>query len=596
MQATLTKKWLKRIMLQLNSIQSHIAFSFSALILVIITIIGIVSYDKFSNTLEKNAEEYNLQLTKQVTENIDYYIRYMDDISSIVQNNPSFQQYFSLKENLIKKEDQETKVIELFKSFVNARNDIVSIFVFGYNGQVLKSDPKVKIKDYIKIENQDWYLAAKESDGKPVVSSSHVQTFVNNPRWVVSLSKELHSTDSHERKGILLIDLNYKIISEICKKVQLGSKGYIFIVDKQGNIVYHPQQQLIYSRLKKEMIPKVLNAQGKSFVVDQDGERKLYTITTSDLTGWRVVSVTNVNDMIMDGKETKKFFLMMILISIFLSLLIAIVISTKISRPIKQLELSMKQVETGNFDIKLDIIYNHEVGRLSKSFNMMTRKIKALMQQVVEEQKALRKSEIKALQSQINPHFLYNTLDSIIWMAESNRNEEVIDMTSSLAKLFRISLNKGEETIPISGEIEHVKNYLLIQKMRYSNKLDFIIDVDPAIMSYQTIKLILQPIVENAIYHGIKNKTGKGLIRILGKEMEGKILFQVVDNGVGMDSKQIKNMYSDEHRKHSKGNGVGVKNVHERLQIYYGQDFGVSFESEVDRGTTVSIWMPVVTL
>lgn len=410
------------------------------------------------------------------------------------------------------------------------------------------------------------------------------------------MSKELKSSDSHEGKGILLIDLNYKIISEICKKVQLGSKGYIFIIDKQGNIVYHPQQQLIYSRLKEEMIPKVLNAQGKSFVVDQDGERKLYTITTSDLTGWRVVSVTNVNDMIMDGKETKKFFLMMILISILLSLLIAIVISTKISRPIKQLELSMKQVETGNFDIKLDILYNHEVGRLSKSFNMMTRKIKELMQQVVEEQKALRKSEIKALQSQINPHFLYNTLDSIIWMAESNRNEEVIDMTSSLAKLFRISLNKGEETISIRGEIEHVKNYLLIQKMRYSNKLDFIMDVDPAIMSYETIKLILQPIVENAIYHGIKNKTGKGLIRILGKEVEGKILFQVIDNGVGMDSKQIKNIYSVEHRKHSKGNGVGVKNVHERLQIYYGQDFGVSFESEVNRGTTVSIWMPVVTL
>lgn len=598
MRANLNKQWLKRIMLKLNSIQFHIAFSFSVLILVIITIIGFVSYDKFSNTLEENAKEYNLQLTKQVKENIDYYIRYMDDISSIVQNNPSFQQYFSSNENesLTQKGEQENKLIELFKSFINARNDIVSIFAFGYNGQVLESNPGLKIKDYIKIENQDWYLAAKKAHGKPVVSSSHVQAFVDDPHWVVSLSKELKSTNSPDRKGILLIDLNYKVISEICKKVQLGSKGYIFIVDKQGNIVYHPQQQLIYSGLKTEMIPQVMNAKGKSFVVDHNGERKLYTITTSDLTGWKVVSVTNVNDMIMDGKETKQFFMLMIIISILLSLLIAIVISTRISRPIRKLELSMKQVEMGNFDIELDISYNHEAGRLSKSFNMMTRKIKELMQQVVEEQKALRKSEIKALQSQINPHFLYNTLDSIIWMAESNQNEEVIDMTSALAKLFRISLNKGKETVPISGEIEHVKNYLLIQKMRYRNKLDFIIDVDPEIMPCQTIKLILQPLVENAIYHGIKNKTGKGLIRILGKKVEGKILFQVIDNGVGMDSQQMKNIFSEEYSKNSKGNGVGVKNVHERLQIYYGQDFGLSFESEVDHGTTVSIWLPVVTL
>jgi two-component system sensor histidine kinase YesM len=594
----LNKQWLKRIMLKLNSIQFHIAFSFSVLILMIITIIGFVSYDKFSSTLEENAKEYNLQLTKQVKENIDYYIHYMDDISSMVQNNPSFQQYFSSNENgsLTQRGEQGNKLIELFKSFINARNDIVSIFAFGYNGQVLKSDPRLNIKDYIKIENQDWYLAAKEAHGKPVVSSSHVQAFVDDPHWVVSLSKELKSPNSQDRKGILLIDLNYKVISEICKKVQLGSKGYIFIIDKQGNIVYHPQQQLIYSGLKTEMIPQVLKAKGKSFIVEHDGEKKLYTITTSDLTGWKVVSVTNVNDMIMDGKETKKFFMMMMIISILLSLLIAFVISTRISRPIRKLELSMKQVEMGNFDIELDFFYNHEVGRLSKSFNMMTRKIKELMQQVVEEQKALRKSEIKALQSQINPHFLYNTLDSIIWMAESNQNEEVIDMTSSLAKLFRISLNKGQDTVPISGEIEHVKNYLLIQKMRYRNKLDFIIDVDPAIMSYQTIKLILQPLVENAIYHGIKNKEGKGLIRILGNEVEGKILLQVIDNGVGMDSEQMKKIYSDENCKISKGNGVGVKNVHERLQIYYGQDFGVSFESEVDRGTTVSIWLPVVTL
>lgn len=595
-QGKFLRKWAEWISLHLHSIQFYMALSFSTLIILLIALFGYFAYEKFTDTLEKNAEEYTIQLSEQVKENIDYYIGYMDSIASVVEQNPSFQRYFSGYQTLSAQEQtiEREKIKELFKSFINARNDIVSIFIFGYNGLVLQSDENLKVKPHVTIENQEWYQAAKQAQGKSVVSSSHVQMFVKQPRWVVSLSKELKSVDQGERKGIFLIDLNYRIIDQICKKVDLGTKGYIFIIDQQGNIVYHPQQQLIYSRLKEEMIPQVLNAQGRSFIHEKDGEKKLFSITKSSLTGWMIVSVTNVNEMVMDHQETEQFFMMMVIVSILLALLVSVVLSTIISKPIKKLELSMKQVEQGNFDIELDTYAKHEVGRLSKAFNLMTGKIKELMEEIVEEQQALRKSEIKVLQSQINPHFLYNTLDSIIWMAECNQNQKVVLMTSALAKLFRISLNKGEEIITIGGELEHVKNYLVIQKMRYNNKLDYLIDVDQEIQSYKTLKLILQPLVENAIYHGIKNQPEKGIIHITGKEVDGKIQLQVIDNGVGMDPEQLKNIYSEEQRKKSKGNGVGVKNVHERLQVYFGKEYGLSFESEVGKGTIVTILIPVV--
>lgn len=590
----LMKRWKNRLAAHLNSIQFNIAMSFGLFILVVIVTVGMISYNKFAETLEKNAEEYNVQLIEQVKENIDYYIQHMVDISSVIQTNQNVQQYLStpIDESAQLVQEQENNLMELLKSLVSIRNDIVSIFIFGYGGQLLVSNPELQIKDYAQADQQDWYKKAQLADGQVVVSSSHVNTILKNPRWAVSLSKEIEGSHQGDKKGILLIDLNYRVIEEICRRVKLGEQGYIFIINDQGSIVYHPEQQLIYNQLKTENISMVMNATGRSFSIDSDGGRQLYTIANSESTGWKVVSVTNINDIMMSSKESRDFFVLVIIISILLASAMSIVISTRISKPIKQLELSMKQVEKGNFDIELEIKYKHEVGRLSHKFNIMTRKIKELMQQLLEEQKTIRKSEMKVLQSQINPHFLYNTLDSIIWMAEYKKYEEVVEMTSALAKLFRISLNKGNEIITIREEVEHVRNYLVIQQMRYTKKLDFIIDVDREILACDTIKLILQPLVENAIYHGIKNIERKGLIQILGAKINDTMVLQVVDNGIGMTQKQVESIYSDATREHTKGNGVGVRNVQERLQLYYGQAYGLSFQSEINQGTTVSITIP----
>jgi len=263
----------------------------------------------------------------------------------------------------------------------------------------------------------------------------------------------------------------------------------------------------------------------------------------------------------------------------------------------------MRQVELGNFSVRADIQSTNEIGELGRDFNLMVAEISKLLLRITEQQELKRKSELKALQMQINPHFLYNTLDSIIWMAEGGKQQEVIAMSSALARLFRLSISKGKEIIDIGSEVEHVRNYLTIQKIRYKDKLDYRIEIPDEIKSYKTVKIILQPLVENAIYHGIKNKEGTGLIIIGGRKTHttGIELF-VQDDGVGMNEETMRLLQErikgnkaviplDSSLLHS---GLGVHNVDERIKLYFGPDYGLVYESKEDVGTTVRIQLPAI--
>jgi two-component system sensor histidine kinase YesM len=287
----------------------------------------------------------------------------------------------------------------------------------------------------------------------------------------------------------------------------------------------------------------------------------------------------------MAGKdETQLAYLFTALFLIVVASIIAIILSGEISKPLKELAGSMKEVQEGHFEhAEIEILDKNEIGMLSNSFNIMTHKIQDLMEENVLEQKLKRKSELRALQSQINPHFLYNTLDSIIWMSESGKNQEVVLMTSSLAKLLRQSISNEDEIVTISSEIGYTKSYLTIQKMRYKDKLEFEIDIDESVLNECIVKLVLQPLVENAIYHGIKYKEGKGLIRITGHRE---------DNGKGMDENSLKHIF-DKKDNSDNSRGVGVNNVNNRLKLYYGSDYGLTYLSEIDVGTTVEVRIPV---
>ncbi|MGO4372273.1 sensor histidine kinase [Paenibacillus sp. MCAF20] len=401
---------------------------------------------------------------------------------------------------------------------------------------------------------------------------------------------ELTSRESGTKFGIFLIDLNFSVMNDMLQDIRLGQRGYLFIVNSEGQIVYHPQQQLIYSKLKTEKIQEVLQIENGTFMSGEGGNRKMYTVQESDF-GWKIVGVSYVSELVGNQNKMRLSIIVLGLVCIVIAIIISLFVSQRVSQPIKQLQGYMKEVEKGNFDIQVPVPTTIEIGRLARAFNMMVGRIKELMSQVVRDQELKRRSEINALQAQINPHFLYNTLDSIIWMAESKKSQEVVLMTSALAKLFRASISKGEELVTIETELEHITNYLKIQKMRYKNKLDYRIETDESVSQYKTIKLILQPIVENAIYHGIKMKRGPGLITIYSEETATDVLLIVEDNGNGMEEEKLAKLLTQQYEGEA-GKGVGVGNVHGRLKLYFGAQYGLSYTSKPGEGTTVTIRLP----
>lgn len=573
-----------------HSIRSSIMTSYVVIVMVALAVFAMVALQYTEKTVLENAEEYSIQLIEQVNSDIDSYIDYLHNISVLIASDEDVHNYL-FQEKLTDHERQErfARITTRFGTIMETRDDIVNIGVIGEKGRYIINNGSFEINENVALEELEWIQKAYEKKGSTVISSSHVQNLVDGKyEWVITLGKALQNKNSKE-EGIFFADLNYSSISELCSGISFGSKGYIYILDGNGNLIYHPQQQLLYSGLKQEKIQEILNCGENSFVTE-DG--KLYVISRSRETGWNVVGVSYMEDLLKNSDETARIYMISAVMILGAALILAYVLSREITRPIEVLGDSMKEVEKGNFDhAVLEVSGHNEIARLSATYNLMTTEIKHLMEQNVEEQRQKRKSELKALQAQINPHFLYNTLDSIIWMAEWGKTKDVVLMTSSLAKLLRQSISNQNELVRVEEEVEYTRSYLTIQKMRYKDKLEYEIQVSPEVRGMKIPKLVLQPLVENAIYHGIKYKEGKGKVCIGGCVEDGKIILKVADDGIGMTEEQLSRIF-EKKETDTRKNGVGVLNVHERLQLYYGPEYGLKFFSEPDCGTTVEVHIP----
>jgi two-component system sensor histidine kinase YesM len=312
--------------------------------------------------------------------------------------------------------------------------------------------------------------------------------------------------------------------------------------------------------------------------------------------GWLTIGMIPQEQLTRDMKSITTFIIILIVAVCMVVALVALYFTGKVTKPITQMMRLMRQVETGDFNVNMEIASKDELGKLSESFNVMVKKLDNSMKMLFENQRKLRKAELRALEAQINPHFLYNTLDSVCWLARTERNDEIINTVVALTKLLRIGLSHGDEIITIGNEVEHVNNYLIIQKMRYRRKFDYRIEVPEDIKDYKILKLILQPLAENALYHGIKNKPERGTITIHAEKNTNSIEFRVADTGIGMSQKQIQELESGLADKDSaKAEGVGLKNVDERMKIYFGEQYGLSFQSKQGVGTVVTFKIPIVT-
>lgn len=528
-----------------------------------------------------------------MNQNIDSYIDYMENTSYLVSSNEDVQKY--LFGDTADPEARD-RILSQFETILDSRSDILNLGIIAENGRMLINNGQRLTNQDLDIHSQEWYTNALEGRESVYLTSSHVQHIISGERpWVITLSRGIRNKEmgtGQEKEGVFFIDLNYNAISELCDQSMVGNQGYAFIVDADGNIVYHPQQQQLYNELQTENIDLVMNA-GSDIVTWGDGiNKKMYSISRSEKTGWTVVDCVRVEELLRRSNEAQSIYVLVAIGLMAVALFFSRFVAKSITLPIQRLCDSMERVQEGDFSVS-DIVVDseNEIGSLTKSFNVMTQRIHELMAQNIREQEAKRKSELKALQSQINPHFLYNTLDSIIWMAEGKKNEEVVLMTASLARLLRQSISNEDELVSIGQEIEYARGYLTIQKMRYKDKLEFWIEVEPSILNIRLIKLVLQPVIENAIYHGLKYKESRGLLLVKGFMKNGNAVLQVIDDGVGMDQETLDHIY-ERHKVDYHSNGVGIYNVQKRLQLYYGNEYGIVYESKPGEGTTATITIP----
>ncbi|MGE5614582.1 MAG: cache domain-containing sensor histidine kinase [Bacillota bacterium] len=568
---------------RISSIQSIITLSFTLITILAMVMVGIVFSGMFSESIESNAIYSSKQIMEQVSLNLEQYLKGMMEISDAITK----KLYTDIR--YIRPD-----LINLLGFTMETRKDIMTLAIFDSSGGILVRNPSDDYTADVILAEQEWFQKAIENKDKYVFLPPHVQRlFVDKHPWVVSLCRGTeYLYEDKKLDCVIMVDLNFNTIDALCKRVSLGKRGYVYIIDSSGNIIYHPQQQVLYAGLKEERIHLESDLKDGSFINVYNNEKRIISIKSIRYADWKLIGISYLDELAANQIKMQRFVVFIFIFAIIFMISASFFISSKISQPIKLLERQMKRVEKGEFDISIDVRGEDEVKHLSRTFNLMVTRIRELMNQIIKEQEAKRKSELKALQAQINPHFLYNTLDSIVWMNENRKYDEVSKMVAALAKLFRISISKGKEIITIQDELEHARSYLTIQKIRYKDKFDFKIEAQPEVLRQKTLKLILQPIIENSIYHGIEKIHDKGIIEVRAGISEDKTLIQVIDNGYGIPPAVLKDILKKES-KNDASSGVGLKNVHERIQLYFGQDYGLEILSELDEGTTVNIRLPL---
>ncbi|WP_145407248.1 cache domain-containing sensor histidine kinase [Paenibacillus xylanexedens] len=570
---------------KVSSIRFIITWSFSVFIVLVLTIMAMLLHDKFSQAAERSAELTTRQIVDQVSYSLEDYVRSMSHL------------YRAIEEHMLRDGTWEgDQVDKQLDTLLSSREDIISITLLDAEGHLLKNRPSARLKPSAHVTQQGWFQSALRVPDHLSFSLPHIQNMYDGPyKWVVSMSKGITvRQNGQDRQVILLVDINFKQMDELSRRVSLGQRGYVYIIDESaGNIVYHPQQQLMYMGLKRENIEQALVATG-SYEDESEGQKRLNTVKSVANIGWKIVGVAYLDEMLTTRQEVNGYLVRVLIVVLVLVIIVSLILSSSLTRPIRRMERKMKAVERGDFSVELPIEGPLEVERLSRRFNLMVNKIRALMNEIIHEQEQKRRYELEALQAQINPHFLYNTLNSVVRMVGMSRNEEVVTMITSLSRLFRISLSQGKTIITVREELEHAHHYLTIQQMRFKHKFRFNMEADEGTLDCLTLKLVLQPLIENAIVHGIEYDMDEGQIEIRVYQEEANLVLRITDNGVGMTEEQVASLLNGNAIvKSGAGSGVAVRNVHDRIQLYYGDAYGLEFASELEEGTTVWIRIPI---
>ncbi|MBJ6363029.1 sensor histidine kinase [Paenibacillus sp. GCM10012307] len=554
--------------------------------------------------IERQVTDNTLQLIGKVNRSLEYYVGNLQNITYFMSNNPSIRQFLdgTGDEKLAEgRNHYETR--QFLQGFSTLYSEVAGILIASDSGEYISNE--LYAKDGYRMTDESWYKEAVDNQGIFKIVGHpfgrHMFSHVNyRDSEVVSVVRAIVDPDTQRVLGVALIDLKLRVIAEAAKDVRLGKSGYLMVIDDKGESIYSPAKPLVHE------ISTDWLADGPSGTLSKvvDGNRLQFIYLKSAFTNWTTIGVFLKRESVFEAREIQFYIVSFVFLVCLFGIAASYLLSHSISRPIGQLTNFMQKAESGDLLIRYIGERRDEVGMLGRSFNRMLTEISKLIHLTERQERQKREAELRTLTAHIRPHFLYNTLDTIHWMARRRDAEDVAEVVESLSKLFRIGLSKGSDRIPLAEELAHVESYMKIQRIRYRDKLAFTEEIQQDALHYYVPKLVLQPLVENAIYHGIKERRGPGVITLVVSEEDGLLMMRVSDNGAGIKWDKLESirsglakaggagMTAPEEDASAQVQGYGLVNVHERIRLTYGDEYGLTIDSEFGAGTTVTIVLP----
>lgn len=559
--------------------------------------LGLLTGLTTNNILDKQATKHTLQLIEQVNNTLESYAGNMQNVSYLLSMDTEIEKFFA--QDGVHTEKEQYSIRKFMQGLSTIYPEIAGILVVNNQGDYISNELYSRME--VNLTKESWYKEAVKNDGIFKIighpGNRSIFSHVNYmDREVVTFVRAILEPETQKVMGVVLIDLKLRVIAEATKNVKLGKSGYLMVIDETGEEIYTPEDPLINE------IPKDLLNNDSGFYSEKiDGNKLQFIYQKQPFTNWTTVGIFSTKETIEEARTIHLYVIWFVFFVCLFGVTASYYLSNSMSNPIIQLMSDMRKVESGQLSVRYKGDRKDEIGMLGKSFNKMIIKMNHLLSLTERQEKQKREAELRSLQAHIKPHFLYNTLDTISWMARKRKADDVADVVTSLSRLFRIGLSKGNDIILFSEEITHIHSYLSIQKARYREKLNYTIDYDPQLEHVMILKLVLQPIVENAIYHGIKERKGPGHISITAKENEEQILIIVKDDGKGIPEERLEELRVQldtidsmkEKNEKPVDFGYGMMNVQARIKLTYGDEYGIVINSEENKGSIVTINLPI---
>ena len=554
-----------------SSLLVRMVISIFLVFLILLALVGTFYYQSSSSAIEATIEGNSQTTISQTSHFIQSYIKKLETTSTSLTQQADVLAY---AEN--PSQDKVKGIRDLFLTILKADQDLKTVVLVTKSGQVISTDDSVQMKTSSDMMAEDWYQKAIHQGDKPVLTPARK----SDSQWVISVTQELVDAKGINL-GVIRLDISYETLEAYLNQLQLGQQGFAFIINENHEFVYHPQHTVYSSASEMEAMKPYIET-GQGYTLDHQSYVSQEKIAGTD---WTVIGVSSLEKL----DQVRSQLMWTLLGASALSLLACLcLVWFSLKRwiaPLKDLRETMLEIASGAQNLRAKEAGAYELREVTRQFNAMLDQIDQLMIDIRRQEETTRQYQLQALSSQINPHFLYNTLDTIIWMAEFQDSQRVVQVTKSLATYFRLALNQGKDLICLSDEINHVRQYLFIQKQRYGDKLEYEIDENPAFDKLVLPKLVLQPLVENALYHGIKEKEGQGHIRVSVQKQDSGMVIRIEDDGVGFQAA------GDSSQSQLKRGGVGLQNVDQRFKLHFGDNYQMKIDSAPDRGTTVEIYI-----